>query len=282
VLFRSRKDISIHYELAADLSAVEADEGQIEQVLLNILVNAGQAMMGGGDLVIKTRNIAHAEMTGKVYQPKPGKYAFLSITDTGVGIDKKVIDHVFEPFFTTKEMGRGTGLGLASAYGIIKGHGGYIDVESQLGRGTTFFIYLPANDGVVGHSTEASPKAVAGKETILLVDDEEMVLEIGQKILERLGYSVEKALNGLQAMKIYKERQDAIDMIILDVIMPVMGGSDTFDLIKEINPKVKILLSSGYSMDGQVSAILQRGCAGFIQKPFSIETLSSKIREILK
>jgi PAS domain S-box-containing protein len=279
---RTRKDISIHYELATDLAAVEADEGQIEQVLLNILVNAGQAMPGGGDLFVKARNVSHAEMTGKVYQPKPGRYTFLSFTDTGVGIDKKVIDHVFEPFFTTKEMGRGTGLGLASAYGIIKGHGGYIDVESQLGRGTTFFIYLPASDRVVCHVAEATPNAVGGRETILLVDDEAMVLEIGQKILERLGYVVIKAQNGLQAVKIYKQRHPSIDLIILDVIMPVMGGGDTFDLIKQINPKVKILLSSGYSMDGQVAAILRRGCAGFIQKPFSIQTLSSKIREILK
>jgi PAS domain S-box-containing protein len=278
---RTRKDISIHYELAADLSAVEADEGQIEQVLLNILVNAGQAMAAGGDLFIGTRNASHAEMTGKVYQPKPGKYAFLSIADSGVGIDKKVIDHVFEPFFTTKEMGRGTGLGLASAYGIIKGHGGYIDVESQLGRGTTFYIYLPASDGVVTHVAEAAPKAVSGKETILLVDDEQMVLEIGQKILERLGYAVITAQNGAQAVRIYKERHSWIDMIILDVIMPVMGGGDTFERIKQIEPDVKILLSSGYSLDGQVAAILQRGCAGFIQKPFNIETLSAKIREIL-
>ncbi|MBI5064303.1 MAG: PAS domain S-box protein [Desulfatitalea sp.] len=279
---RTRKDISIRFELAADLWAVEADEGQIEQVLLNILVNAGQAMMGGGELFIKTRNASHAEMTGRVYQPKPGKYAFLSIADTGVGIDKKVIDHIFEPFFTTKEMGRGTGLGLASAYGIIKGHGGYIDVESQLGRGTTFDIYLPASERGVPKVAEPAPKAVAGKETILLVDDEEMVLEIGQKILERLGYVVIKAQNGMQALEIYKQRHDSIDMIILDVIMPVIGGGEAFDRIKQIEPKVKILLSSGYSLDGQVAAILQRGCAGFIQKPFSIETLSAKIREILK
>ncbi len=278
---RTRKDISIHYELAADLSAVEADEGQIEQVLLNILVNAGQAMPGGGDLHIRTCNVSHLDMTGKVYQPKPGRYNHLSIADTGVGINKKVIDHVFEPFFTTKEMGRGTGLGLASAYGIIKGHGGYIDVESQLGRGTTFDIYLPASDRVFSNSTERTPAAEAGRETILLVDDEEMVLEIGQRILERLGYIVFKARNGRQALDVYKKHRDRIDLIILDVIMPVMGGGETFDRIKRLDPGVKILLSSGYSIDGQVAAILQRGCAGFIQKPFSIEALSSKIREIL-
>jgi len=154
-------------------------------------------------------------------------------------------------------------------------------VESQLDRGSTFYIYLPASDGVVTHSAEAALTVVSGKETILLVDDEEMVLEIGQKILERLGYVAITAQNGMEAVRIYKERHSSIDMIILDVIMPVMGGGDTFDRIKKIEPNVKILLSSGYSLDGQVAAILQRGCAGFIQKPFSIETLSAKIREIL-
>jgi CheY-like chemotaxis protein len=279
---RTRKDLTIHHELASDLSSVEADEGQIEQVLLNVLVNAGQAMPGGGDLFLKTRNATHREMTGRLYQPKPGAYAFVEIADTGIGMEKKIMDHIFEPFFTTKEMGRGTGLGLASAYGIIKGHGGYIDVDSQPGRGTTFGIYLPASGKVVPKPTAAASKVVAGKGTVLLVDDEEMVLDVGEKILARLGYVVLKAQNGEQALEIYNRCRASIDLIILDVIMPVMGGGEAVDRIKKIDPGARILLSSGYSADGQVGAIIERGCAGFIQKPFSIESLSTKIEEILK
>ena len=278
---RTRKQISIYLGLAADLLAVEADQGQIEQVVLNLYVNAADAMPGGGDLILKTMNVTHKDMKGKLYDPKPGKYVLLMVTDTGTGMDEKDMKRIFDPFFTTKEMGRGTGLGLASAYGIIKGHGGYIDVESKKGHGTTFNIYLPATEKKVERTVKAAEQIIEGTGTILLVDDEAMVLDVGVMLLERLGYTVLQAKGGREAVGVYKQNQDKIDIVILDMIMPDMGGGETYDKMKVINPNVKILLSSGYSIDGQAKEILARGCDGFIQKPFTMKDLTQSIREIL-
>jgi PAS domain S-box-containing protein len=278
---RTRKQISIHLGLAADLLAVEADQGQIEQVVLNLYVNAADAMPGGGDLILKTMNVTHKDMKGKLYDPKPGNYVLLMVSDTGTGMDEKDMKRIFDPFFTTKEMGRGTGLGLASAYGIIKGHGGYIDVESKKGHGTTFNIYLPATEKKVERTVKAAEQIIEGTGTILLVDDEAMVLDVGVMLLERLGYTVLQAKGGREAVGVYKQNQDKIDIVILDMIMPDMGGGETYDKMKVINPNVKVLLSSGYSIDGQAKEILARGCDGFIQKPFTMKDLTQSIREIL-
>jgi len=278
---RTKKEITIHCHLAENLSPIKADKGQIEQVLLNLYVNAADAMPSGGDLIIETVNVTHRQITDKLYKPNPGRYAMLTVTDTGTGMDKATIERIFDPFFTTKEMGRGTGLGMASAYGIVKGHGGYIDVDSQRGQGTTFRIYLPASEGRVIEKKVVSGKIVEGKETILLVDDEEMVLEVGTQVLNTLGYTVLEAKGGKEAVDVYQSNRDKIHIVLLDMIMPQMGGGETYDRIKEINPKVKVLLSSGYSVDGQAKEILERGCDGFIQKPFNMKQISQKIREIL-
>ncbi|RLB79378.1 MAG: hypothetical protein DRH17_13870, partial [Deltaproteobacteria bacterium] len=187
---RTNKEITIHQELAKDLFAIEADLGQIEQVLLNLYVNAADAMHGGGNLILKTMNTAHKDMKGKLYDPKPGNYVLLTVTDTGTGMDKETIERIFDPFFTTKKMGRGTGLGLASAYGIIKGHGGYIDVESNKGRGTTFSIYLPASEKKIQKAIKTAEPFIRGTGTVLLVDDEEVILKVGQELLEAMGYRV--------------------------------------------------------------------------------------------
>jgi two-component system cell cycle sensor histidine kinase/response regulator CckA len=281
---RARKEITIHQGLAGDLFPIEADQGQMEQALLNLFVNAADAMPSGGSLFLKTGNTTLEKMKGKLYAPKPGNYVLLTVRDTGTGMDNETKERIFEPFFTTKEMGRGTGLGLASVYGIIKGHGGYVDVESEKGVGTTFSIYLPATKAEVSAYTEEKEERVdisRRSETILLVDDEHMVLEVAKQMIEVFGYEVLTAKDGKGAIEVYKANRDRIDMVILDMIMPEMGGGETYDRLKEINPDIKVLLSSGYSIDGQAKEILERGCDGFIQKPFTMNQLSRKIREIL-
>ena len=279
---KTRKDISIKLELFPDLLSVEADRNQVEQILWNLYVNASDAMPAGGNFIIRTFNTNHIEMGTKLHIPKTGKYVLLTVTDTGVGMDKKTQERIFDPFFTTKEMGRGTGLGLASVYGIIKGHAGYIDVESGKGEGTTFSIYLPVSEQIVKNAVKHSDMVVKGTEAILLVDDEEVVLDVGRDLLEIMGYRVFSAGDGHDALEVYKKNKEEIDIVILDMVMPGMSGDKVYDELKKINSDIKILLSTGYSSDGQASEILRRGYNGFIQKPFSMRKLSVKIKEILE
>ncbi|MEE8398736.1 MAG: response regulator, partial [Desulfobacterales bacterium] len=216
------------------------------------------------------------------YDIDPGPYVNMTVTDTGEGMDEETLGKIFEPFFTTKESDRGTGLGLASANGIIKNHGGIIIASSQKGEGTTFNIYLPATETPLleadaGHSDEL----VMGQETILLIDDEEMILDVSGELIQKLGYDVMTAQSGEQAISTYEDNTDKIALVILDMIMPTMGGGEIFERLKGINPDVKVLLTSGYALDGQVSLILERGCNGFIQKPFKPTKLSQEIRQIL-
>jgi nitrogen-specific signal transduction histidine kinase/CheY-like chemotaxis protein len=279
---RTKKEIKIHRKYQKDVWTVEADQGQIEQVLMNLYVNAWQAMPGGGDLYVQTENVTLDEDYVKPFEIEPGGYVKISVTDTGVGMDEDAQQRIFEPFFTTKEMGRGAGLGLASAYGIIKNHSGFINVYSEKGEGATFNIYLPASEAEVGgQKSEISEDVRHGDQTVLLVDDEEMIIDVGGQLLEKMGYKVLIAKSGKEATEIYEKNKDKIDMVILDMIMPDMSGGDTFDRLKEINPEIKVLLSSGYSINGQATEILERGCDGFIQKPFNMKQLSRKIKEIL-
>ncbi len=278
----TKKEIRVHQELAKDLSGVKADQDQIEQVLLNLYVNASDAMPGGGDLFLKTMNITHKDMGDKPYEVKPGNYILLTVRDTGSGMDKETMERIFDPFFTTKGMARGTGLGLASVYGIIKAHGGYIDVESKKDHGTTFTIYLPASsEKALIKEKELPQKTLKGEESILLVDDEDIIIDVGEAMLKALGYTVLVARGGKEAIELYNKNKDKIDMVLLDMVMPDMGGGETYDRMKEINPDIKVLLSSGYSIDGQATEIIKRGCDGFIQKPFDMQGLSQRIRKIL-
>jgi PAS domain S-box-containing protein len=280
---RSRKDITFQRRYNKNILMVNVDVGQIEQVLLNLYVNAWQAMPNGGDLYLETDNIRldRDYIDTKPFSVKPGLYVKISITDTGIGMDQKIQQRIFEPFFTTKEVGQGTGLGLASAYGIIKNHGGFITCYSEVGVGSTFNIYLPAHAKKDAQSVKVAEEAVGGTETILLIDDEKMIIEVGRRMMESLGYAVVAAGKGDEALTLYRKRHDHIDLIILDMIMPYMGGKEVFNRIKEINPKAKVLLSSGYSLNGQAQEIMAQGCNGFIQKPFDTVELSRKIREIL-
>jgi CheY-like chemotaxis protein len=196
-------------------------------------------------------------------------------------MDPDIMDRIFDPFFTTKTVGRGTGLGLASAYGIVRNHGGFIDVSSQKGQGTTFTIHLKASDASLGKAIVMRASALEGNETILLVDDDPLILDVGKAMLEALGYGVLVAKGGKEATKIFRNHGDRIRLVILDMIMPDMGGGKTYDRLKEIDPGINVLLSSGYSIDGQATAIMNRGCNGFIQKPFDLQSLSEKVRTIM-
>jgi two-component system, cell cycle sensor histidine kinase and response regulator CckA len=281
---RTKKEIQIKMDLATDIWTVEVDRGQIDQALLNLYVNAWQAMPHGGDLYLKTENVVlDAEfVNSKPYKVEPGDYIKITVTDTGIGIDRETRERIFEPFFTTKEMGRGTGLGLASVYGVIKNHGGYINVYSEIDQGTAFTIYLPASRKKIEKQIEKTVATLAlGTGTILLIDDEEMIIKVGKELLQELGYDVLSARSGQEAIELYGKNADKIDLVIMDMIMPGMGGGETFDRLKKINPEIKVLLSSGYSINGQASKILERGCDGFIQKPFNLIQLSDKISQII-
>jgi PAS domain S-box-containing protein len=279
---RTKKEIAIRQKYQEDLWPVEVDRGQIEQVLLNLYVNAWQAMPGGGELYLETANIVLDENYTKASSVAHGKYVKISVTDTGTGMDEKTRARIFEPFFTTKEMGRGTGLGLATVYGIIKGHKGIINVYSEKGQGTTFNIYLPASEKEVTKGIKASNKLLRGNETMLLVDDEEMILAVTREILESLGYTILAAGSGREAIDTYSKNKEKIDLVILDMIMPEMGGGETFDRLKEINPDIKVILSSGYALNGQANKIMERGCRAFIQKPFTKLALNKTIKQALE
>ncbi len=279
---RTKKEISIFKDYQQSVWTVEVDQGQIGQVLMNLFVNAWQAMPQGGLLSIATANVTLDENYVKPFQVKSGRYVKLSVTDTGVGMDNKIQRRIFEPFFTTKEMGRGTGLGLAMVYGIIKNHGGFIEVNSKKGQGTTFNVYLPASDAEIVEEKGLEETLKRGSENILLVDDEDLIVDVGEKLLARMGYSVLVARSGREAIDIYSKKKNNIEMVILDMIMPDMSGGETYDKLREINPDIKVLLSSGYSLRGQAKDILARGCKGFIQKPFNMRELSHKLREVLK
>jgi PAS domain S-box-containing protein len=279
---RMRKDITVESELSKDLSGIMADRGQLEQILLNLFVNAADAMPEGGHLTIETRNVTHESIPTDLYQASPGMYVQLAVTDTGTGMTPEVQERIFDPFFTTKKMGRGTGLGLASAYGIVKSHKGYIEVESTLGHGSTFYIYIPASKREPQESPEEHRPVTTGSGTLLLVDDEQNVLTITAQMLTRSGYTVIEAKNGREAIEYYSRKQDEIDLILLDMVMPEMGGGEVYDRLKALNPAVKVLLASGYSLEGQAREIMKRGCDGFIQKPFSLVELVDRVKSILE
>ncbi len=277
----ARKEIRIHTDLWEPLSPILADRGQIGQALMNIMVNAVDAMPKGGDLYLTTRNVPRPELKTGHPDSGQGDHVLLSVRDTGVGMDDQTRAKIFEPFFTTKGLSKGTGLGLASVYGIVKAHGGHIRVNSEPGSGTTFEMYFPATEAAAVKTPDQASEVEAGTGSILLVDDEKIVLDVGAEMLSKLNYTVWKAEGGTEAVRLFEENHEKLDLVILDMIMPDMGGGEVYDRIKVIDPRVKVLLASGYNIDGKAAEILDRGCDDFIQKPFDMKELSAKVTELL-
>jgi len=279
---RTRKDIMIHTGLCQEDPAIMADETQIEQVILNLLVNAGQAMPQGGDITIATkrRSLSTADIAS--HGSEPGRYVVLTVEDNGIGMSPEIRDRIFEPFFTTKETGRGSGLGLASAFGIVKSHGGFIAVESTPGKGSLFTVFLPESESEPAREeSEPEVKPRRGRETILIVDDEEQIVKTSCRLLATLGYEVLTACSGMEATELFKRNHQQIDLVILDMIMPEVSGRKVFDALRAVSPSIRVLVSSGYSLDDQAMAILETDNTAFIQKPYGLKALSEKLRDLL-
>ena len=277
------EDIHLIASLSPEIGLIEADPGQLSQVILNLVVNSRDAMPKGGSIVIETESVYLDEQyAGQHISAKPGDYVMLAVSDTGTGMDEETRKQIFEPFFTTKEIGKGTGLGLSTVYGIVKQSGGNIWVYSEIGKGTTFKIYLPimSQNAAVAEKTIESIELQKGSETILLVEDEDVVRNLSREVLELCGYKVIEAENGLAALAICEKYGGEIDMLMTDVVMPQMGGRELAQTLLESYPQMRVLFTSGYTDDAIVRhGILDVG-TNFIQKPFTFENLARKIREL--
>jgi two-component system cell cycle sensor histidine kinase/response regulator CckA len=278
------EDVELRIVTARDLGSVRLDPAQFEQVLMNLVINARDAMPNGGTLTIESRNVDLDESYARQHQGvQPGHYVMLAVSDTGMGMTEDVSRHLFEPFFTTKPPGRGTGLGLATCYGIVKQNGGHIWVYSEYGRGSTFKIFLPRTGEAAVSEAPADPASgtVAGHETVLVVEDEPMVRAISVESLEMLGYRVLQASNGEEALEVARAFAGAIDLVVSDVVMPLMGGPALVQRLRIERPHVKVLFVSGYTDDAIVrQGVLEPGVE-FLQKPFALAALARRIREIL-
>jgi two-component system, cell cycle sensor histidine kinase and response regulator CckA len=277
------KMIDIRLELAKDIRRIYADATQIDQIIMNLALNARDAMGEDGALTIRTENVTlDEEYCQHNLEAKPGPHVLLSVSDNGHGMAPETVQHIFEPFFTTKEVGRGTGLGLAMVYGIVKQHGGHITCSSEIGRGASFQIYLPAITEEIEPEMEPSGDIPAsGNETVLVVDDEDLVRELAQRILTKSGYTVLTATNGAEALDLYRREKDRISLVILDLIMPMMGGKYCLKRLLEIDPHVKVLIASGYSADTSTKEILEMAARGFVSKPFTFTNLLRQVRKVL-
>jgi CheY-like chemotaxis protein len=278
------EDIALAWSPGGDLPPVKIDPSQVSQILANLCVNARDAIHGVGTVNIATSTAAfdavycadHGDCT-------PGRYLMLAVSDTGSGMSPEVVAHLFEPFFTTKTLGEGTGLGLATVYGIVKQNGGFINVETAPGQGTTFYIYVPEYTGRPVHSTDDSGASAAqgGRETVLLVEDEPAILSVSTRMLERLGYKVLPASTPAEAIKLAEEYPDDIEVLIADVVMPEMNGRDLAKRLLSLYPNIKHLFMSGYTADVIAHHGVVEDDVHFLQKPFSTNVLATRIREVL-
>ena len=275
------KEIDVVTHLATESVTVSGDDGQIQQALLNIFLNARDAMPDGGTLTIGTAvTIADAHTVSQFSSIKPGPFVVITITDTGRGIERSIQNRVFEPFFTTKDSG--TGLGLSVVYGVVQSHGGFINLESEVGRGSTFSVYLPrAAAAPVSAARQRRQRLPHGRENILIIDDEISVCEIARDMLAGLGYTVYVEHDGKSGVDLYRIRQATIDLILLDINMPVMGGKQTFEVLRGINPRCRIIIVTGYGREGVETSNFSSEVNGFMQKPFQLEMLALKVREVL-
>jgi two-component system, cell cycle sensor histidine kinase and response regulator CckA len=279
------KMIDIQLNLGSDLQMINADPTQVEQIIMNLCINARDAMVDGGKLVLTTTDVTLDEhYCRKHLGTVPGRYARLAVADTGCGMDALTLEHIFEPFYTTKDIGRGTGLGLSIVYGIVKNHGGYIGCQSTPGEGTTFEVFFPV--APVSHDQQQAEKLEpevikGGDERILLVDDEELILEGYREVFEQYGYTVLTASRGEKALSVLADNPGAVDVVILDLNMPGMGGEKCFVKIREMRPEVKIIISSGYPVKGHLKRVLEADADGFISKPYLSKSILKKLREVL-
>ncbi|MBR9979450.1 MAG: PAS domain S-box protein [Desulfatitalea sp.] len=281
-LAATQKQVCIRLQLAADLPPIEADRQQIEQVLINLLLNAAEAMPDGGDVRIATTCLPDLQAVAPTPLSAKGPCVRLEVADSGPGMSRATLERIFEPFFTTKGLGRGTGLGLSTAFGIIKSHGGHIEVNSAPGHGTCVRFYLPAIAHPEVQATRpasSDPHTFTG--TLLLVDDETSILETSAQLLTYSGFTVLKASSGRAALALYQHHHRTIDLVVLDMVMPGMSAKTLLQRMREVHPDVKVLLSSGYGMDEQARALLLQGCVGFLQKPYDFNAMLTTIQRLL-
>jgi PAS domain S-box-containing protein len=281
---RTKKDILIEQDLEKRLWSTVVDEGQIKQVLMNLYVNAWQAMPGGGQIRVSSRNLRISDrQKDALGLSEAGTYVMVCVADTGMGMDKATMARIFDPFFTTKSRGQGSGLGLATAYGIVKSHKGTFKVESTIGEGTAFMFFLPASETRVDSCTQVENEhdaIVSGRGKILLVDDEKGVVEVCFDMLETLGYEVFSAQSGEEAVNFFQEHGSKIDLVILDMVMPEMSGMETFDALRKIKEDVKVLICSGYSREDEIRQMVDKGCDDYLLKPFDVAMLSEKLQSV--
>jgi CheY-like chemotaxis protein len=277
------EDIDLSIVTAGESTTVLADQGQIEQVILNLVVNARDAMPGGGQITLETALVAFDEAYVADHEPAvPGRYAMIAVTDTGIGMDAETRSHLFEPFFTTKERGKGTGLGLSTCYGIVKQSGGYIWVYSEPGRGSIFKVYLPRRSSAAGEQgVPVETAGDGGTETILLVEDDEVLRAAIARILSTHGYRILTARDGVEALELATRHTEPLDLVVTDVVMPGLNGIELLRKVEIVHPEARRLLMSGYTEHAVLEDVTVRAGARFLQKPFTPEALCRKVRSLL-
>ncbi len=248
---------------------------------MNLLLNASQAIPEKGTISISTEQIEVPSDIAGANNVSAGSYIKIRVADTGTGMDDETKRKVFEPFFSKRHSGKGTGLGLSSVYGIVRNHGGFIQIESELNKGTSIYVYLPVTDKPPVYDETADEEISLGRHTILLIDDEEMILDVGEKMLRKIGYSVYSAISGIDAVEYIKNNKASFDAAIIDMIMPKMSGNETAKELRKLLPDIPILFSSGYSEEEKIHDIVSEMNGKFIQKPYTIQDLSKKLKEML-